>query len=60
MKKALSVFLMTALAFGAFAQDAEPVADVNIAEFSGNAVVQWGVDAGSVGRDHFTVSWASC
>ena len=44
MKKALSVFLMTAMAFGAFAQDAEPVADVNIAEFSGNAAVQWGVD----------------
>ncbi|MBQ4330370.1 MAG: hypothetical protein IJC31_00875, partial [Spirochaetaceae bacterium] len=47
MKKALSVFLMTALAFGAFAQDAEPVADVNIAEFSGNAAVQWGVDLDS-------------
>lgn len=42
MKKALSVFLMTAMAFGAFAD--EPVADVNIAEFSGNAAVQWGVD----------------
>lgn len=42
MKKALSVFLMTAMAFGAFAD--EPVADVNIAEFSGNASVQWGVD----------------
>ena len=47
MKKALSVFLMTAMAFGAFAQDAEPVADVNIAEFSGNAAVQWGVDLDS-------------
>ena len=42
MKKALSVFLMIAVAFGAFAD--EPVADVNIAEFSGNASVQWGVD----------------
>ena len=38
---------MTAMAFGAFAQDAEPVADVNIAEFSGNAAVQWGVDLDS-------------
>lgn len=45
MKKALSVFLMTAMAFGAFAD--EPVADVNIAEFSGNAAVQWGVDLDS-------------
>lgn len=45
MKKALGVFLMTAMAFGAFAD--EPVADVNIAEFSGNAAVQWGVDLDS-------------
>lgn len=45
MKKALGVFLMTAMAFGAFAE--EPVADVNIAEFSGNAAVQWGVDLDS-------------
>ena len=45
MKKALSVFLMIAVAFGAFAD--EPVADVNVAEFSGNAAVQWGVDLDS-------------
>lgn len=45
MKKALGVFLMTAMAFGAFAE--EPVADVKIAEFSGNAAVQWGVDLDS-------------
>ena len=42
MKKALSVFLMLALVGSVFA--AEPVADVNVAEFSGNASVQWGVD----------------
>lgn len=42
MKKALSVFLMLALVGSVFA--AEPVADVNIAEFKGNASVQWGVD----------------
>ena len=45
MKKALSVFLMAAMAFGAFAD--EPVADVNVAEFSGNAKVEWGVDLDS-------------
>lgn len=45
MKKALSVFLMTAMAFGAFAE--EPVADVNVAEFSGWAKVEWGVDLDS-------------
>ena len=45
MKKVLGVFLMTAMAFGAFA--VEPVADVNIAEFSGNEAVQWGVDLDS-------------
>lgn len=45
MKKALSVFLMAAMAFGAFAD--EPVADVNVAEFSGNAAVTWGVDLDS-------------
>ena len=45
MKKALSVFLMAAMAFGAFAD--EPVADVNVAEFSGNAAVTWGVDIDS-------------
>lgn len=53
MKKALSVFLMTAMAFGAFAQDAEPVADVNVAEFSGYAKVEWGVDLDS-GTTGFT------
>ena len=45
MKKALSVFLMLALVGSVFA--AEPVADVNIAEFKGNASVQWGVDLDS-------------
>ena len=45
MKKALSVFLMAAMAFGAFAD--EPVADVKVAEFSGNAKVEWGVDLDS-------------
>ena len=45
MKKALGVFLMTAMAFGAFAE--EPVADVKIAEFSGNASVEWVVDLDS-------------
>ena len=42
-------FLMLALVGSVFA--AEPVADVNIAEFSGNASVQWGVDldAGKTG-----------
>ena len=43
MKKALTVFLMLALVGSVFA--AEPVADVNIAEFSGNASVQWGVNS---------------
>ncbi len=49
MKKALTVFLMLALVGSVFA--AEPVADVNIAEFSGNASVQWGVnlDSGKTG-----------
>ncbi|MBU3849047.1 MAG: autotransporter [Candidatus Treponema excrementipullorum] len=42
MKKALSVFLMLALVGSVFA--AEPVADVNVAEFSGNASVQWGIN----------------
>ena len=42
MKKALSVFLMLALVGSVFA--AEPVADVNIAEFKGDASVQWGVN----------------
>ena len=49
MKKALSVFLMLALVGSVFA--AEPVADVNIAEFTGDASVQWGVnfDTGNTG-----------
>ena len=49
MKKALVVFLMLALVSSVFA--AEPVADVKIAEFSGNASVQWGVnlDSGKTG-----------
>ena len=49
MKKALSVFLMLALVGSVFA--AEPVADVNIAEFKGDASVQWGVnfDTGKTG-----------
>lgn len=50
MKKALSVFLMLALVGSVFA--AEPVADVNIAEFKGDASVQWGVDIDS-GRTGF-------
>lgn len=45
MKKALSVFLMAAMAFGAFAD--EPVADVKVSEFTGNAAVTWGVDLDS-------------
>lgn len=45
MKKALSVFLMAAMAFGAFAD--EPVADVKVSEFTGNASVTWGVDLDS-------------
>ena len=45
MKKALSVFLMLALVGSVFA--AEPVADVNITEFKGDASVQWGVDLDS-------------
>ena len=54
MKKALSVFLMAAMAFGAFAD--EPVADVNVAEFSGNAAVTWGVnlDSGKTGFKNST------
>ena len=45
MKKALSVFLMAAMAFGVFAD--EPVADVKVSEFTGNAAVTWGVDLDS-------------
>ena len=49
MKKALSVFLMAAMAFGAFAD--EPVADVKVSEFTGDAAVTWGVnlDSGKTG-----------
>ena len=54
MKKALSVFLMAAMAFGAFAD--EPAADVKVAEFSGNAKVEWGVnlDSGKTGFKNST------
>ena len=41
MKKALVVLLALAVVASGFAQ---PVADVNVAEFSGNASVTWGVD----------------
>jgi len=43
MKKALVVLLALAVVASGFAQ---PVADVNVAEFSGNASVTWGVDLG--------------
>ena len=42
MKKALVLLLALSMVFGVFA--AEPVANVNVAEFSGEASVQWGVD----------------
>ena len=42
MKKALVVLLALALVGGAFAD--APVANVNVAEFSGDATVTWGVD----------------
>ena len=54
MKKALSVFLMLALVGSVFA--AEPVADVNIAEFKGEASVQWGVDLDTM-KTGFKNSW---
>ena len=45
MKKALVLLLALSMVFGVFA--AEPVANVNVSEFSGEASVQWGVDLDS-------------
>ena len=45
MKKALVLLLALSMVFGAFAD--EPVANVNVSEFSGDAAVQWGVDLDS-------------
>ena len=45
MKKALVLLLALSMVFGAFAD--EPVANVNVSEFSGEASVQWGVDLDS-------------
>ena len=45
MKKALVLLLALSMVFGVFA--AEPVANVNVSEFSGNASVTWGVDLDS-------------
>ena len=45
MKKALVLLLALSMVFGAFA--AEPVANVNVSEFKGEASVQWGVDLDS-------------
>ena len=42
MKKALVVLLALALVGGAFAD--APVANVDVAEFTGSATVTWGVD----------------
>lgn len=42
MKKALVVFLALALVAGVFAD--EPVAELGVAEFTGNASVTWGAD----------------
>lgn len=42
MKKALVIFLTLAMAFGAFAD--EPVADVKVADFKGDASLTFGVD----------------
>ena len=42
MKKALVLLLALSMVFGAFAD--EPVANVNVSEFSGEASVTWGVD----------------
>ena len=62
MKKALSVFLMLAMVLSAFAQEVtepapvaetpastEPVADVKVAEFKGDASVKWGIDFDTFG-----------
>ena len=45
MKKALVLLLALSMVFGAFAD--EPVANVNVSEFKGEASVQWGVDLDS-------------
>ena len=45
MKKALVLLLALSMVFGAFAD--EPVANVNVSEFKGEAAVQWGVDLDS-------------
>ena len=45
MKKALVLLLALSMVFGVFA--AEPVANVNVSEFKGEASVQWGVDLDS-------------
>ena len=42
MKKALVLLLALSMVFGVFAD--EPVANVNVSEFSGEASVTWGVD----------------
>ena len=42
MKKALVLLLALSMVFGAFAD--EPVANVNVSEFSGEASVTWGID----------------
>ena len=42
MKKALVLLLALSMVFGAFAD--EPVANVNVSEFKGEASVTWGVD----------------
>ena len=45
MKKALTVFLMLALIGAVYAD--EPVVNVNVSEFTGNAAVSWGIDLDS-------------
>ena len=45
MKKALVLLLALSMVFGAFAD--EPVANVNVSEFKGEAAVTWGVDLDS-------------
>lgn len=50
MKKALVVFLALAMVVGVFAD--EPVADVKVSAFSGEASVKWGVDL-DTGRTGF-------
>ncbi|MBQ4555809.1 MAG: autotransporter, partial [Spirochaetaceae bacterium] len=45
MKKALVLLLALSMVFSVFA--AEPVANVNVSEFKGEAAVTWGVDLDS-------------